>query len=226
MSEKQIAAEKAIEFVNNGMILGLGSGSTAAFFIKKLGEQVKRGLKITGVSTSNAATNLALSNNIPLVSIEEVSEIDLTVDGADEVDPEFNGIKGGGGALLYEKIIASISKEIIWVVDSTKLVKRLGKFPLPVEIVTFGHTHTLKRLKDAGYNPSLRVRNGELFPSDGNNFIADLELKVIDNPVELEKKLKILRGVIETGLFVNAPDKVIIGENNTIKILENKGKNK
>ena len=226
MSEKQIAAEKAIEFVNNGMILGLGSGSTAAFFIKKLGEQVKRGLKITGVSTSNAATNLALSNNIPLVSIEEVSEIDLTVDGADEVDPEFNGIKGGGGALLYEKIVASISKEIIWVVDSTKLVKRLGKFPLPVEIVTFGHTHTLKRLKDAGYNPSLRVRNGELFPSDGNNFIADLELKVIDNPVELEKKLKILRGVIETGLFVNAPDKVIIGENNTIKILENKGKNK
>ena len=226
MSEKQIAAEKAIEFVNNGMILGLGSGSTAAFFIKKLGEQVKRGLKITGVSTSNAATNLALSNNIPLVSIEEVSEIDLTVDGADEVDPEFNGIKGGGGALLYEKIIASISKEIIWVVDSSKLVKRLGKFPLPVEIDTFGHTHTLKRLKDAGYNPSLRVRNGELFPSDGNNFIADLELKVIDNPVELEKKLKILRGVIETGLFVNAPDKVIIGENNTIKILENKGKNK
>ena len=226
MSEKQIAAEKAIEFVNNGMILGLGSGSTAAFFIKKLGEQVKRGLKITGVSTSNAATNLALSNNIPLVSIEEVSEIDLTVDGADEVDPEFNGIKGGGGALLYEKIIASISKEIIWVVDSSKLVKRLGKFPLPVEIVTFGHTHTLRRLKDAGYNPSLRVRNGELFPSDGNNFIADLELKVIDNPVELEKKLKILRGVIETGLFVNAPDKVIIGENNTIKILENKGKNK
>jgi len=226
MSEKQIAAEKAIEFVNNGMILGLGSGSTAAFFIKKLGEQVKRGLKITGVSTSNAATNLALSNNIPLVSIEEVSEIDLTVDGADEVDPEFNGIKGGGGALLYEKIVASISKEIIWVVDSSKLVKRLGKFPLPVEIVTFGHTHTLRRLKDAGYNPSLRVRNGELFPSDGNNFIADLELKVIDNPVELEKKLKILRGVIETGLFVNAPDKVIIGENNTIKILENKGKNK
>ncbi|OGU48577.1 MAG: ribose 5-phosphate isomerase A, partial [Ignavibacteria bacterium GWC2_36_12] len=178
MSEKQIAAEKAIEFVNNGMILGLGSGSTAAFFIKKLGEQVKRGLKITGVSTSNAATNLALSNNIPLVSIEEVSEIDLTVDGADEVDPEFNGIKGGGGALLYEKIVASISKEIIWVVDSSKLVKRLGKFPLPVEIVTFGHTHTLRRLKDAGYNPSLRVRNGELFPSDGNNFIADLELKV------------------------------------------------
>jgi len=226
MSEKQIAAEKAIEFVNNGMILGLGSGSTAAFFIKKLGEQVKRGLKITGVSTSNAATNLAVSNNIPLVSIEEVSEIDLTVDGADEVDPEFNGIKGGGGALLYEKIVASISKEIIWVVDSSKLVKRLGKFPLPVEIVTFGHTHTLRRLKDAGYNPSLRVRNGELFPSDGNNFIADLELKVIDNPVELEKKLKILRGVIETGLFVNAPDKVIIGENNTIKILENKGKNK
>ncbi len=224
MSEKQAAAEKAIEFVKNGMIVGLGSGSTAIFFTKKLGEEVKRGLKIKGVSTSNATTNLALSLNIPLLSIDEVSEIDLTVDGADEVDPMFNGIKGGGGALLFEKIIASISKKIIWVVDSSKLVKELGKFPLPVEIVSFGYKHTLKRLKEAGFNPSLRMKEGEISLSDGNNIIADLDLGKIDNPNKLEKKLKAFVGVIETGLFANTPDKVIVGEASNIKVLENKDK--
>lgn len=224
MSEKQAAAEKAIEFVKNNMIIGLGSGSTAAFFTKKLGDEVKRGLKITGVSTSNATTNLALSLNIPLLSIDEVSEIDLTVDGADEIDPKFNGIKGGGGALLFEKIVASISKKIIWVVDSSKLVKKLGKFPLPVEIVSFGHIQTLKRLKEAGFNPSLRMKDGEISLSDGNNIIADLDLGKIDDPIEIEKKLKDFVGVIETGLFANTPDIVIVGELNNVKILENHGK--
>jgi ribose 5-phosphate isomerase A len=224
MSEKQAAAEKAIEFVNDGMIIGLGSGSTATFFIKKLGEQVKRGLKIKGVSTSNATTNLALSLNIPLLSIDEVSEIDLTVDGADEVDVDFNGIKGGGGALLFEKIVASISEKIIWVVDSSKLVKKIGKFPLPVEIVSFGYTHTLKRLKEAGLNPSLRMKEGEISLSDGSNIIVDLSLKKIDNPNELEKKIKTCLGIIESGLFVNVPNKVIVGEDSNVKILENKDK--
>jgi ribose 5-phosphate isomerase A len=222
MSEKQIAAEKAIEFVHNGMILGLGSGSTATFFLKKLGDSVKKGLKIKGVSTSNYTTSLANSLNIPLVPIEDVEKIDLTVDGVDEVDPEFNGIKGGGGALLYEKIIASISKKIIWIVDSSKIVKRLGNFPLPVEIVTFGYTHTLNNLKKAGLRPVLRRKNNEIFQSDGSNFIADLKLKTINNPAELQKKLKAFQGVIESGLFINAPDKVIVGEQNGAKILENK----
>jgi ribose 5-phosphate isomerase A len=224
MSEKQASAEKAIEFVSNDMIIGLGSGSTTAFFTKKLGEQVKLGLKVKGVSTSNATTNLALSLNIPLLSIDEVSEIDLTVDGADEVDSEFNGIKGGGGALLFEKIVASISKKIIWVVDSSKLVKKLGKFPLPVEIVSFGYTHTLKKLKDAGFNPSLRMKEGEISLSDGNNIIADLNLKSIANPIEFEKKIKAFQGVIETGLFINTPNKVIVGEGSNVKILENRDK--
>jgi ribose 5-phosphate isomerase A len=224
MSEKQIAAEKAIDFVNNGMILGLGSGSTITFFLKRLGDQVKQGLKITGVSTSNSTTSLAISLGIPLVSIEDVKEIDLTIDGVDEVDPEFNSIKGGGGALLYEKIVASISKKVIWIVDSSKLVKKLGGFPLPIEIITFGHTHTLKRLKDAGLNPSLRKKDGEIFQSDGGNFIVDLKLKVIDNPVEFEEKLKRLPGVIENGLFINVSDIVIVGKGNNTKILENKDK--
>jgi ribose 5-phosphate isomerase A len=225
MSEKQIAAEIAIEFVRDGMVLGLGSGSTATFFLKKLGESVKKGLKITGVSTSNSTTSLAISLNIPLVSMEEVEKIDLTVDGVDEVDPEFNGIKGGGGALLYEKIIASISKKIIWIVDPSKIVKRLGNFPLPVEIVTFGYTHTLNNLKKEGFNPTLRKKDNDIFLSDGSNFIADLKLKTINNPAELEKKLKAFQGVIESGLFVNAPNKVIVGEQNGAKVLENKNKN-
>ena len=225
MTEKQAAAEKAIEFVRNDMIIGLGSGSTAAFFTKKLGEEVKRGLKIKGVSTSNATTNLAMSLNIPLLSIDEINKIDLTVDGADEVDPAFNGIKGGGGALLFEKIIASISQKIIWVVDSSKLVKKLGKFPLPVEVVSFGYKHTFDRLKEAGFNPSIRMKDGEISFSDGNNLIVDLELKKIDNPMELEKKIKALNGVIETGLFINTPDKVIVAEGSKVKILENKNKN-
>lgn len=224
MTEKQAAAEKAIEFVSNEMIIGLGSGSTSAFFTKKLGEEVKRGLKVRCVSTSNATTNLALSLNIPLLSIDEVSKIDLTVDGADEVDPAFNGIKGGGGALLFEKIIASISKKNIWVVDSSKLVKKLGKFPLPIEVVSFGYKHTTDRLKEAGFNPSIRMKEGEISFSDGNNLIIDLNLKKIDNPMELEKKIKAFNGVIETGLFINTPDKVIVSDNGNVKIIENKNK--
>ena len=146
------------------------------------------------------------------------------MDGADEVDPKFNGIKGGGGALLFEKIVASISKKIIWVVDSSKIIKKLGKFPLPVELVSFGYTHTLKRLTEAGFNPSLRMKDGEISLSDGNNIIADLNLKSIENPIELEKKLKGFRGVIETGLFINTPNKVIVGEGSNVKILENRDK--
>jgi ribose 5-phosphate isomerase A len=224
MSDKQAAAEKAIEFVSNDMIVGLGSGSTATFFTKRLGEEIKHGLKIKGISTSNATTSLALSLNIPLLSIDEVNEIDLTVDGADEIDPKFNGIKGGGGALLFEKIVASISKKIIWVADSSKLVKKLGKFPLPVELVSFGYKHTLERLKEAGFNPSIRMKEGEISFSDGNNLIVDLDLKEIDNPIELEKRIKAFNGVIETGLFINTPDKVIVAESRNVKILENKDK--
>jgi ribose 5-phosphate isomerase A len=125
MNEKQIAAEKSVEFIKEKMTVGLGSGSTAKFMIKKLGELVKQGLDIKCVSTSNDTTSLSLSLGIPLVSIDEIEVIDLTIDGADEIDPHFNGIKGGGGALLFEKIIAASSKKIIWVVDSAKMVNKL-----------------------------------------------------------------------------------------------------
>ena len=221
MNEKQIAAEKAIEFVQSGMILGLGTGSTVNFFLKKLSEKVKKGLQITGVSSSNSTTSLALSYNIPLISITEIEEIDLTIDGADEADEQFNGIKGGGGALLYEKIIASVSKKNIWVVDSSKLVSRLGKFPLPVEVVSFGFKQTLNKLKQAGFNPSLRIKNGEIFQSDGGNYVVDLKLGKIENPGKLSREIKLINGVIDNGLFINTPDLILVGYKDEVKVLEN-----
>jgi ribose 5-phosphate isomerase A len=224
MSEKQIAAEKATQFLNDGMIIGLGSGSTVYFFLKKLGDLIKKGLKVTGVSTSNSTTSIALSYNIPLILIDEVDKIDLTIDGADEIDEQFNGIKGGGGAILFEKIVASISEKIIWVVDSAKLVNTLGAFPLPVEVISFGYIQTLKKFERDGYNPSLRMKNGMVFQSDGNNYIIDLNLGKIEKPARFAQQIKSYTGVIESGLFLNTPDKVIVGYNDEVKVLENKSK--
>ncbi len=221
MNEKQIAAEKAVEFVQNGMILGLGTGSTVNLFLKKLSEQIKKGLQVKGISSSNSTTSLALSYNIPLISIEDIEEIDLTIDGADEVDKQFNGIKGGGGALLYEKIIASVSKKNIWIVDSSKLVNSLGKFPLPVEIVSFGYKQTLNKLKKGGFNPSLRIKDGEKFQSDAGNYIVDLNIGKVDNPEKLSKEIKLINGVIENGLFINTADLVLVGSEDKVKVLEN-----
>jgi ribose 5-phosphate isomerase A len=224
MSEKQIAAEKAAEFISDGMIIGLGSGSTVYFFLKKLGDLIKKGLKITGVSTSNSTTSIALSFNIPLISIDEVEKIDLTIDGADEIDEKFNGIKGGGGAVLFEKIVASISREIIWIIDSSKLVKTLGAFPLPVEVISFGYKQTFKKLEKSGYNPSLRMKNGTIFQSDGNNYVIDLNLGRIEKPDRFAEQIKLYTGVIESGLFLNTPDKVVAGYRDEAKVLENKFK--
>jgi len=221
MNEKQIAAEKAVEFVQAGMVLGLGTGSTFNFFLKKLSEKIKKGLQITAVSSSNSTTSLALSYNIPLISIDEADKIDLIIDGADEVDEQFNGIKGGGGALLYEKIISSLSKKNIWICDSTKIVDKLGKFPVPVEIVSFGYKHTLKKLKERGLNPSLRIKINEIFQSDGGNYIVDLMLNEVKNPEQLSKEIKLINGVIETGLFINTPDLVLVGYKDEVKVLEN-----
>ena len=224
MKEKQLAAEKAVEYIRDGMVLGLGTGSTVNFFLKKLGELVKKGLKVSGVSSSNSTTSLALSYNIPLIPIDDVNKIDLTIDGADEVDEQFNGIKGGGGALLFEKITASISEKNIWIVDSSKLVKHLGKFPLPVEIVPFGYKHTLIKLNKAGLNPVLRKITGKTFISDSGNYIADLNLNEIKNPKKLSEDIKLINGVIENGLFINVPDLVLVGTDENVKVLENKSR--
>jgi ribose 5-phosphate isomerase A len=219
VNEKQVAAEKAVEFIEDGMIVGLGSGSTVIYMVKKLAQKVGEGFNITAVSTSTATSKLAESLGIHIMNFDDVGEIDLTIDGADEVDKNFNGIKGGGGALLFEKIVATSSRKNIWIVDSTKLVNNLGKFPLPVEAVPFGIEHTVSKLKEAGYNPELRMADDKIFHTDGNHYAIDLHLNKIIEPVKLETELKKLPGIIETGLFINIADMVIVGRVNSYEIL-------
>lgn len=220
MNEKQLAAEKSTEFIKDDMILGIGSGSTVFFLINKLAELVKQGLNIKCVSTSNQTTLLAKNLGIKIVDLDEVDHIDLTIDGADEVDKELNGIKGGGGALLFEKIVAAASERVIWIVDSSKFVKKLGKFPLPVEVIPFGSSHLLNKFNELGYAPFLRKNGSENYLTDSGNFIFDLHLKEIADSVKMESDLKIFPGVVEVGLFNHIADMVIIGEGNSTKILK------
>jgi ribose 5-phosphate isomerase A len=222
MNEKKIAAEYATNFIEDGMIVGLGTGSTVAFMLQKLSERIKSGLNITAVSTSQATTKLANSLGIKISKLTDVDEIDLTIDGADEVDENLNGIKGGGGALLHEKIIASNSKKNIWIVDSSKLVKTLGKFPLPVVVVKFGYTQLCIKLENIGLRPTIRVSGNKPLITDENNYIIDLKMEKITNPAALDSKLKSFAGVVETGLFYGIADTVIAGVGNKIKIFNKK----
>jgi ribose 5-phosphate isomerase A len=222
MNEKQIAAEYAVDYVEDGMIVGLGTGSTVAFMLNKLSQRVKTGLNIKAVSTSAATTKLATTLGIKISKLDEINEIDLTIDGADEVDENLNGIKGGGGALLYEKIVASISKKNIWIVDSTKLVKTLGKFPLPVEVVQYGSSHLLKEFEKKGYKSGFRNGGKNRFITDSNNYIIDLRMDRIEDPSVLDIKLKSYPGVVETGLFYNVADLVLAGVGDSVKVINKK----
>ena len=222
MDEKKIAAEYSVNYIEDGMVVGLGTGSTVSLMLVKLSERIKSGLKITAVSTSQVTNKLAVSLGIRITKLNEVEEIDLTIDGADEVDEKLNGIKGGGGALLQEKIVASNSKKNIWIVDSSKLVKTLGCFPLPIEVAQFGCKQLCAKLKNNGLQPSLRMKNGKKFITDNNNYIVDLKLGVIPDPVALDIKLKSFPGVIETGLFYRIADEVIVGAGNGVKIFSKK----
>jgi ribose 5-phosphate isomerase A len=222
MIEKQTAAKKAAEFIKNGMTIGLGTGSTVSFFIRELSEKVKEGLKINAVSTSHSTTQLASSLGIEIIDLDQVSHIDLTIDGADEVDENLNGIKGGGGALLYEKIVAKNSEKNIWIVDSSKMVKKLGEFPLPVEVIKFGSEKLMKIFSDLNYNPEFRMEDKEKYITDADNHIIDLNLKTIENAAELDKRLKLLTGVVETGLFCDTAEVVIVGKHDRAEIIEKK----
>jgi len=222
--QKKNASKKAVEFIENGMIVGLGSGSTAKFMIEKLALKVKDGLNIKAVSTSAKTTVLAKSLGIKIVNLKDVEKINLTIDGADEIDPELNGIKGGGGALLYEKIVASSSEKNIWIVDSSKYVKKLGVFPLPVEVVQFGSEKIFNKLSSMGYAPKFRLKGQEYFVTDSNNYTIDLSLNNIDDPVKLDKELKLMTGVVETGLFLKLCDIAIIGKEKDCEIIMNKKK--
>ena len=211
---------KAAEFVTDGMIVGLGTGSTAYYFVAELGRRIKEeGLKITAVTTSSVTYEQAESLGIPLKAIDDVEVVDLTVDGADEVDPALNGIKGGGGALLMEKIVATNSKDCIWIVDESKQVETLGAFKLPVEVVQYGAENLFRHFEKKGYSPAYREKDGQRFVTDQGNFIIDLDLKVIPDAEALAEELDRTVGVVDHGLFLGMVSKVIVGTPEGPKII-------
>jgi ribose 5-phosphate isomerase A len=202
-SEKEAAARASLQYVKDGQVVGLGTGSTAAYFIKLLGEQVKNGLRIRGIPTSVRSRELALSLTIPLTTLDECQEIDVTVDGADEVDPELRLIKGGGGALLREKIVASATRKMVVVADVSKQVQRLGKFPLPVEVIKFAQALVAKRITAMGAEVKLRTSvDGKPYATDENNHILDCRFGEIRDADGLARELSQMPGVVEHGLFI------------------------
>lgn len=212
-SLKKAAALKAIEFVRDGMVVGLGTGSTAKHMVIALGEKVRDGVRLRGVPTSQETAALAKQSGIPLIDSENRWEIDVALDGADQVDPSFNLIKGGGGALLKEKIVAASAKQFIVMVDHTKQVPVLGgSFSLPIEIIPFGWGCTAREIEALTKSRVvLRERNGAPFKTEAGNLIVDAHLDRIDRPGELETALNLIPGVVETGLFVDRTNVLIVG---------------
>jgi ribose 5-phosphate isomerase A len=218
---KKLAAEKAVEYIEDGMIVGLGTGSTVEFTLKKLGDLVKEGLKIQGIPTSLRTKKSAVNYGIPLTNLEKYPEIDVTIDGADEVDSNLNLIKGGGGALTREKIIAFHSKKVIIIIDETKIAKRLGIHnPVPVEVIKYGWNATMKALEDMGCVPERRTITGEPYITDNQNYIIDCDFGKIQEPELLEKDINLIPGVVENGLFIDIVDEVIVGSKQGIMTLE------
>lgn len=210
---KEAAGKKAAELMQDGMLIGLGTGSTVAFFLKYLSQRCKEGLKIHAVATSIKSANLAEQGHIPLIDINKLTKIDVAVDGADEIDHNKQMIKGGGGALCREKIVASMADEMIVIVDEKKCVQQLGKFPLPLEILPFAYNATLEKIRQAGFNPSIRKKkDGAFFITDNENYIADLAFEQpLENLEDLNTLLHLIPGVIETGLFLHMAGRLIIG---------------
>lgn len=209
---KEQVGIKAAEYVKDGMIVGLGTGSTAYYFVAEVGRRVQEeGLKITAVTTSSVTYAQAENLGIPLKAIDEVPYVDLTVDGADEVDPHFNGIKGGGAALLMEKVVATNSKACIWIVDESKMVETLGAFKLPVEVVQYGAQNLFRKFEEKGYRPAFRMDGDVRKITDMKNFIIDLDLREIKDAYALANELDHTVGVVEHGLFLDMISKVIVG---------------
>jgi ribose 5-phosphate isomerase A len=210
---KKAAALKAVEFVHDGMVIGLGTGSTAKHLVIALGEHVRAGMNLRGVPTSQETAALAREVGIPLLDAENRWEIDVAIDGADQVDPGFNLIKGGGGALLKEKIVAASAKQFIVMVDHTKQVPVLGgSFPLPIEVIPFGWGSTAREIESLTKSRVvLRERNGTPFKTEAGHFILDVQMNRIDRPAELETALNRIPGVVETGLFVGRTSVLIVG---------------
>jgi ribose 5-phosphate isomerase A len=224
---KRAAAERALTFVEPGMRLGLGTGSTAAQFVELLGAQVREGLQVVAVPTSEATRVQAAALGIPLSTLDETPFLDLTVDGTDEFDSELRLIKGGGGALLREKIVATASDQMIVIADHTKKVKQLGAFPLPVEVVRFGLLATRNMVDamsaEAGCEGEIKVRldgNGAPFVTDGGNLILDCAFGRIEDPESLDAALKLVPGVVESGLFLGIADAAVVAGPDGVVVLE------
>jgi ribose 5-phosphate isomerase A len=215
--EKEAAGRAAAQLVQSGSIVGLGSGSTATYAVQFLGERVRRGLKIVGIPTSEKTRHLAEGLNIPLTTLDQHPEIDITLDGADEIDRDLNLIKGGGGALLREKIIASASRRFIVVVDSGKQVVRLGKFPLPVEVIAFAQTLIAMRIAALGARVSLRrYADGDPYVTDEGHQILDCTFGEITDPQALAEKLHAMPGVVEHGLFIGMAEMALVGKDGEV----------
>ncbi|MCI3028000.1 ribose-5-phosphate isomerase RpiA [Desemzia sp. C1] len=221
MNLKEMVGEKAAEYVKDGMVVGLGTGSTAYYMVEAIGRRVKEGLEIVGVTTSNRTKEQAEGLGIPLKSVDEVDRIDLTIDGADEISKDFQGIKGGGAAHLFEKIVADNSDKVIWIVDDSKMVEQLGAFPLPIEVIPYGSQQLFRTFEQKGYKPAFRkTESDEKLVTDAGHYIIDLHMEVIEEPHSLATWLDSLTGVVEHGLFLDSVNTVIVGGENGVEILE------
>jgi ribose 5-phosphate isomerase A len=220
---KRLAAERAIEFIQDGQIVGLGTGSTAKYAIEGIAAKVREGFKVTGVPTSLATERMAQELGIPLTSLNEVPAVDITIDGADEVDGSLNMIKGGGGALTREKLVALASTKRVIIVDDRKLVSTLGEsWPVPVEVLEFAWTRSAMMLNALGCTSELRRRGAEAFETDNGNYILDCRFESFGDLAEMEKSIKLIPGVIECGLFLGIADVLVIGYDDRVEVRERK----
>lgn len=221
--EKQAVARASLRFVRDGDIVGLGSGSTAAYAVRFLAERVQAGLKIVGIPTSNETRKLAASLGIQLTSLDKTPEIDVTIDGADEVDPQLSLIKGGGGALLYEKIVASASRRLVIIADSSKQVLTLGKFPVPMEVITFAQPLVRRKVEALGALVTLRLAGDAPFLTDEGHHILDCNFGAIQDVAGLARKLSDMPGIVEHGLFVGMASVVLIAQGKEVVELHRDG---
>jgi len=223
---KKKAALEAVQLVEDGFVIGLGSGSTVAYAIEEIGKRIRgKNLRVLGVPTSHQASLLAIESGIPLTTLNEHPQLDLAIDGADQIDKELNLIKGMGGALTREKIVASASKKLVIVADETKLVDKLGTDqPVPVELLPFALPTVMSKIKEMRGKPVLREAKGKVGPviTDNGNFIIDADFAQISAPKELNTRLKLIPGVIETGLFIEMADMVYLGTPTSVQRLERK----
>ncbi|WP_164667829.1 ribose-5-phosphate isomerase RpiA [Virgibacillus doumboii] len=216
---KKLAGERAADFIEDGMTIGLGSGSTVYWMMKQVGLLIEKGRQVKGIPTSTRTEGWAKEFGIPLTDFASVQSIDLAIDGADEIDSQLNLVKGGGGSLVREKIVDALADKLIIIADESKMVTKLGEFPLPVEVVPFGYEATARNIVQLGCSTSLRKKNDEIFISDNGNYILDCEFNGISDPKRLHSRIKSMVGVVETGLFTDMTDLAIVGKSEGVTLV-------